>query len=101
MNEKDHIGRRPVPPVGAGRRQVGICRASVHGQPPVGIVAVTSDGRLLLVEQFRIPVGKNVIELPAGLVGDLPGQEEESLKLAAQRELAGRNRLCRESGSNT
>ena len=53
----------------------------------VGIVAVTDDGRLVLVEQFRPPVGKRVIELPAGLAGDVAGQEGEELATAARREL--------------
>jgi ADP-ribose pyrophosphatase len=60
-------------------------RANVSGV--VGIVAVTSDQKLLLVEQFRIPVGCPVIELPAGLAGDIPGEEHEALAAAAQREL--------------
>lgn len=53
----------------------------------VGIIAVTSDRRLILVEQDRLPVGGHVIELPAGLSGDVTGSEEESLELAARREL--------------
>ena len=53
----------------------------------VGIVAVTDDGKLLLVEQFRPPVGCAVIELPAGLAGDVAGQETEELASAARREL--------------
>jgi ADP-ribose pyrophosphatase len=53
----------------------------------VGIVAVTTDRRLLLVEQFRPPMGCNVIELPAGLAGDVLGQEFEDLETAARREL--------------
>ena len=53
----------------------------------VGIVAVTDEGKLLLVEQFRPPVGKAVIELPAGLAGDVAGQETEDLANAARREL--------------
>jgi ADP-ribose pyrophosphatase len=53
----------------------------------VGIVAVTDAGSLLLVEQYRIPVDKRVIELPAGLVGDEPGQAGETLLAAANREL--------------
>lgn len=36
----------------------------------VGIIATTGDGRLVLVEQWRAPVGKRCVELPAGLVGD-------------------------------
>ena len=42
---------------------------------------------VLLVEQFRSPVGRNVFELPAGLAGDLAGAEDEPLLAAAQREL--------------
>ena len=53
----------------------------------VGIVAVTDDARLLLVEQFRPPLQKQVIELPAGLAGDIIGEESESLATAAAREL--------------
>lgn len=53
----------------------------------VGIIAVTDDGKLLLVEQFRMPVGKPVVELPAGLAGDVKGQETEALEKAARREL--------------
>ncbi len=36
----------------------------------VVIIAFTSQDELLLVEQFRPPVGKRVISLPAGLTGD-------------------------------
>src|SRR5215217_8780485 len=53
----------------------------------VGIVAVTDDGKLVLVEQDRPPVGKRVIELPAGLAGDAAGKEKEDLAEAARREL--------------
>ena len=53
----------------------------------VGIIAVTGDGKLLLVEQYRPPVNANVIELPAGLAGDEPGRADESLLAAARREL--------------
>ena len=53
----------------------------------VGIVAVTDDRKLVLVEQDRPPVGKRVIELPAGLAGDVAGSETEALADAARREL--------------
>ncbi len=56
-------------------------------QSAVGIVAVTDDRKVILVEQFRPPVGRQVIELPAGLAGDLPGSEDEPLIEAAKREL--------------
>jgi ADP-ribose pyrophosphatase len=55
--------------------------------PAVGIVAITDDECVVLVEQYRPPVGDHVIELPAGLSGDVPGAESESLLDAARREL--------------
>jgi len=53
----------------------------------VCIVAITDDGKIVLVEQYRPPVASRVIELPAGLVGDLPGQQAEAMESAARREL--------------
>ena len=54
-----------------------------------GIVTIAAgfEGQIVLVEQFRVPVQRRVIELPAGLAGDLPGTSEESMELAASREL--------------
>ena len=52
----------------------------------VVLVAVTSDEEIILVEQYRKPVGTRVIELPAGLVGDHADPDEPVL-LAAAREL--------------
>ena len=46
-------------------------------------MALTPDGNLLLVDQYRPPVEGRVIELPAGLVGD---DGPEGI-LEAQREL--------------
>jgi len=53
----------------------------------VVIVAVTPERKLLLVEQLRRPVQRRVLELPAGMVGDRPGEEQEDFGRAAQREL--------------
>lgn len=53
----------------------------------VGIIAITDDDELLLIEQFRPPVNTTVIEIPAGLAGDIAGSESESLAIAAKREL--------------
>lgn len=53
----------------------------------VSLVAITSDDKIVLTEQFRAAVAKPVIELPAGLVGDVAGSENESLLTAAKREL--------------
>ena len=49
-------------------------------------MAVTNEQKLLLVEQFRVPVDGPVIELPAGLSGDTD-DPNESLQIAAEREL--------------
>jgi len=51
------------------------------------IVAIMTDGRVLLTEQFRPPVNKQVIEFPAGLVADRPSIRKETLLAAAKREL--------------
>ncbi len=56
-------------------------------RPAVGVVALTESGHVVLVEQYRPPVGRAVVEIPAGLSGDVPGAEEEPLLQAAQREL--------------
>ena len=59
----------------------------VHTSGAVVLVAITHDRQLVLVEQHRIPLGRRVIELPAGLVGDLPAHAHEGLAEAARREL--------------
>lgn len=51
------------------------------------IIALTEERRVVLVEQYRAPIGRAMIELPAGLAGDLPGESHESLADAALREL--------------
>jgi ADP-ribose pyrophosphatase len=61
------------------RRSRGI-RAAV-------ILAETDEGEVLLVEQFRVPIGQRCIELPAGLIGDDDGGAEDTVGSAAVREL--------------
>jgi ADP-ribose pyrophosphatase len=51
------------------------------------IAPLTNENRVIFVEQFRPPVGKNVIEFPAGLAGDIEGEADEQLAAAAAREL--------------
>ncbi len=51
------------------------------------ILAVDDDDHVLLVEQYRVPLGRNCIELPAGLIGDDDGGEDEDALAAAGREL--------------
>ncbi len=58
--------------------------ARVGGIAAAVIVAI-DDGHVLLVEQYRVPIGCNCLELPAGLVGD--EEAGESVAVAAGREL--------------
>jgi NUDIX domain. len=54
----------------------------------VTILPLTRERRLIFVEQFRAPLGRKVIEFPAGLMGDEAGHEKEDPLVAAGRELA-------------
>lgn len=58
-----------------------------HAESCVGVLAVTDDDELVLVEQFRFPVGKRVVEIPAGLYGDDPAYGGETPAECAGREL--------------
>lgn len=49
------------------------------------VILAVDDGHVLLVEQFRVPLGADCLELPAGLVGD--ETEGEPIESAAGREL--------------
>ncbi|HZX80487.1 MAG TPA: NUDIX hydrolase [Lysobacter sp.] len=49
------------------------------------IIAATPEDEVLFVEQFRVPLGKPTIEMPAGLVGD--EHDDDTLASAARREL--------------
>ena len=49
------------------------------------VILAIDDGHVLLVEQYRVPLGRKCLELPAGLVGDQ--EEGEGIEAAAIREL--------------
>jgi nicotinamidase/pyrazinamidase len=51
------------------------------------LVATTDDDELVLIEQPRPALGGMTLELPAGLIGDHVGSEDEPAELAAAREL--------------
>lgn len=51
------------------------------------LIACTPEDKVIFVEQWREPLRQLAIELPAGLVGDEPGNGEEHLLEAARREL--------------
>jgi ADP-ribose pyrophosphatase len=49
------------------------------------ILAIDAEDHVILVEQFRVPLGRNCLEIPAGLVGD--DTAGEPIAEAANREL--------------
>ena len=49
------------------------------------VVLAEHDGRVILVEQYRVPVGRKCLELPAGLVGD--EDENATIEETAIKEL--------------
>ena len=51
------------------------------------ILAIDAEDHVLLVEQYRVPLGKYCLELPAGLIGDDEGAAGEDALAAAAREL--------------
>jgi ADP-ribose pyrophosphatase len=57
----------------------------VRGSTPVGIAALTAEGRVILISQYRVPVDAVCVEIPAGLVGDSDAGED--WHTAARREL--------------
>lgn len=60
-------------------------REVVEHHGAVAVVAVDDAGRVAMIRQYRHPVGRRLLELPAGLLDGGPG---ESALGAAQRELA-------------
>ena len=51
------------------------------------ILAIDDEDHVLLVEQYRVPLGKACLELPAGLIGDDDSSPDEDPAAAAAREL--------------
>lgn len=47
------------------------------------ILAIDAEDHVILVEQFRVPLGRPCIELPAGLIGD-HGEDEDATDAAAR-----------------
>ncbi len=54
------------------------------GGTEAAVVIAIHDGHVLLVEQYRVPLGRACLELPAGLIGD---EGAESPEASAAREL--------------
>ena|SRR3990167_8377897 len=51
------------------------------------IIPVTEDEKIILIEQYRVPFKKNVIEFAAGLIGDTQNCSKETIEEGAHREL--------------
>jgi ADP-ribose diphosphatase len=51
------------------------------------IVAVTPEERVLFVEQYRVPIQRFTIEMPAGLIGDTGHADDADVMTTARREL--------------
>jgi ADP-ribose pyrophosphatase len=51
------------------------------------ILAVDDEDHVILVDQFRVPLGRRCLELPAGLVGDSDDNAGEDSSVAGAREL--------------
>lgn len=51
------------------------------------VILAIDEGHVLLVEQYRVPLGRNCLELPAGLIGDHEDSDGEDALAAAGREL--------------
>jgi len=55
------------------------------GGVQAAVIIAIDDGHVLLVEQYRVPLGRPCLELPGGLVGD--ETEGETAEVSAAREL--------------
>lgn len=74
------LTRRTIADTGGGRHE----RCFVDSPGAVGVVAMTTEGAVVLVEQYRPSLDSNLLEIPAGM-RDVPG--EDPLE-TAKRELA-------------
>ena len=66
---------------GEGNKRIWEAVERTTGADIVSVIPITDNGEVILIEEFRPPVGKMVIEFPAGL-----RDQDESLERAALRE---------------
>jgi ADP-ribose pyrophosphatase len=73
-------------------------REVVEHRPAVAIVPFDDDGQIILVSQFRYPVGEQLLEVPAGIIeeGETP---EQCADRELQEEIGYRAREMRSLGS--
>ncbi|WP_282801281.1 NUDIX hydrolase [Secundilactobacillus kimchicus] len=65
-------------------------REIVRHSGAVGVIAITDDERLILVKQWRAPIGQPTLEIPAGKLDD---RDSTNTEHAANRELNEEIRL--------
>ncbi|WP_226700380.1 NUDIX hydrolase [Qipengyuania gaetbuli] len=58
-----------------------------RGIRAAAIIAIDDEDHVILVSQYRVPLGRICLEIPAGLIGDDEGKSGESPEAAAGREL--------------
>src|SRR3546814_3532002 len=70
--------------------------ARARGIQAAVILAIDA-GDVILVEQYRVPLGKKCLELPAGLVGDETTDEAPEVSEAREQigRASSRERVCR------
>lgn len=71
--------------IAAKRQGIWEYVSRARGIRAVVIVAIDDDGQVLLIDQYRVPLGRRCLELPAGLVGD--DHADDTPESAAVREL--------------
>ena len=64
-----------------GRWEYAARTGGIHA----AVVLALDDGHVILIDQYRVPLGRRCLELPAGLVGD--DREAEEATVAGAREL--------------
>lgn len=58
-----------------------------RGGGAVIVIAETAEGKVVFVEQFRVPINARTIEMPAGLIGDDEAADDDDILATARREL--------------
>lgn len=94
------VFERPLPPDADAPEQIEWAGKFVvakrrgrweYAARPPGIRAVVilaiDAGEVILVEQYRVPLGRYCLELPAGLIGDEDSRDDDGPLASAEREL--------------
>ncbi|MBG9981813.1 NUDIX hydrolase [Aerococcaceae bacterium DSM 111020] len=61
-------------------------RELIHHHPAVSVLAITPEGKMVFVKQYRAAIDEDLMEIPAGIIDFVQGGFEEPVE-AAKREL--------------